>query len=709
MGEPFDVRDLVEVSRAALASTGLDVPAASAALSAILAAGPRGLFAVWDELDEQIGKANAPGLRERLIELRARFAEQAGATEFGRLEKVLAQSPDDAWTAWQTALADSIAHFRDAMSARLALFGVALPGRADEASEVVRAVQCIRQQRWPEAYDQIEKLSARAFMPTELRAKLLCMLGQIQFIHFQKLGSARSLLEAAEALAPADTSVLGAMGDYWMDERALEGEPDGGLQKATSYYLEAMKIGPHACEGYQGMGRICERRKDLEAAEVWYQRAVAEASGVTGGYDRLIQLYGSPELFEKHEADLVPLTELAVALGGDDGYEKYVALGREYLRNKHFDEARHWFDKAIALDGSNPSGYVALAEYHEKSGNPDEAESLYKRAIEVAPECCDGYWGLTWFYEQRGKWREALEWYEKAPKKIAGWTGVLRAKIGEMYAKLERRPEAEAILMRALQADNENYMAKDILHTIAQDCYSKLDDRAGAERIYAAIMNILGRPYAAEYHNQLGNLSYHFDEYDKAAAEYRLAIEAKPNALYHRNLATTYRIVQRYDEAVQELERAREIDGNSERLAKEMALIANAKANDCYARGEYMRAIELYGKAIEGNPADHVVHVNLARAWEQIKELDQRMHALDQALRAYRRADSISPGGAHASDIERLSRKKDFALSYGEKVLDWPNIVTPIAAEVASDLIAAVAGGQPGGLSRKTPPRVSPT
>src|SRR5215831_14746345 len=87
MSEPFDVRDLVEGTRAALASTGSNVGAASEALSAILAAGPRGLFDVWDAIDDQIGKAKAPGLRERLIELRARFAERAGAAEVGRLKK----------------------------------------------------------------------------------------------------------------------------------------------------------------------------------------------------------------------------------------------------------------------------------------------------------------------------------------------------------------------------------------------------------------------------------------------------------------------------------------------------------------------------------------------------------------------------------------------------------------------------------------------
>ena len=184
MNEPYNVRDLVEVSRAALASMGSNIDAASGALNAILAAESRGLFELWNVIDEQIGRADGVELREMLIEFRVRFVERAGAAEVGRLEKKLAQSSNDAWTAWQIALAESISHFRDALSARLAAFGLALPGRATEASEMVLAVQCLHQGRWSEAYDQIEKLSARPFLPTEVHARLLVLLGQIQLFQF---------------------------------------------------------------------------------------------------------------------------------------------------------------------------------------------------------------------------------------------------------------------------------------------------------------------------------------------------------------------------------------------------------------------------------------------------------------------------------------------------------------------------------------------
>ena len=195
---------------------------------------------------------------------------------------------------------------------------------------MVLAVQCLHQGRWSEAYDQIEKLSARPFLPTEVHARLLVLLGQIQLFQFRKFRSARRLLEAAQALAPRDVRVVAALGDYWMHDRA----PDRDLQKAISYYERALKIAPQACHGYVGMGDISEQKKDLKAAEGWYKKAVAAASGETLGYERLIQLYGSPKLFERHEADLVRLTELAIAVGAEREYARYVALGDVYAENK---------------------------------------------------------------------------------------------------------------------------------------------------------------------------------------------------------------------------------------------------------------------------------------------------------------------------------------------------------------------------------------
>ena len=180
MNEPFNVRDLVEVSRAALASMGSNIDAASGALNAILAAESRGLFELWNVIDEQIGRADGVELREMLIEFRVRFVERAGAAEGWSARK-------EASTIFERRL-DCVAD--RPRRVRSLIFGThsvrgwqrlasRFRGGRRRRPKMVLAVQCLHQGRWSEAYDQIEKLSARPFLPTEVHARLLVLLGQI--------------------------------------------------------------------------------------------------------------------------------------------------------------------------------------------------------------------------------------------------------------------------------------------------------------------------------------------------------------------------------------------------------------------------------------------------------------------------------------------------------------------------------------------------
>nr|AEQ20437.1 tetratricopeptide repeat domain lipoprotein [uncultured bacterium CSL12] len=695
MTEFFEIRDLVDASRAVWARAHADMDVATGALDPILSARSKGIFGLWDAIDEQIGKAAAPGLRERLMELRARFVESVVAAEVARIEKAFGRSPDEGWNAWQITLAESISYFRQGLSTRLCEYPFPFQGRESRAQEMAKAVRCIFQGRWPEAYDELTELAKKQFLPAATRAKLLVILGEIQLYRLQTASPARELFDAAAALAPDDARVVGALGDYWTQNNE---EPD--LQEAAACFQRAQAIAPGSGIGQVGMGDICEKNGKLEEAERCYREAIAAASGEGSGYTRLVQLYGRPELFAKHEADLWPITERAIAVGPEGEYTRYINLGDIYAQNKQFEKARSWHEKAIALDGTNPEGHVAVAACYEKSGSLDQAETGYKRAIELAPECYDGYWALTWLYEQQGRWQDALEWFDKFPLHRKEWAGIVRAKVGEMHAKLGNYREAEEILKHELRTNHKNQRAKDVLHTIAQDYYTKRGDKDAAMRVYADVLEILRDYYQGDYHNQLGKLNYYFDEYDRAAEEYRraIAVECK-NAVYHRNLATACRSLKHYSEAAHELERARAIDGSSEKFNEEMALLANAEANDCFERGDYKKAIDLYTKAIEHSPHNDVLHSNLAGAWEQVKETGGRIDALDKAIDAYERAQRIDPSGEYAKSIERLRRRRKLAASYGEKALDWLHVVTPIAIEVAHNLIPLVEGSNQDSLS----------
>ena len=272
------------------------------------------------------------------------------------------------------------------------------------------------------------------------------------------------------------------------------------------------------------------------------------------------------------------------------------------------------------LDGTRPSGYVARPSLR-KAESSWRSRGAYQKAIEVAPECYDGYRGLTSLYERQEKWEDALEWHQRAPLYQKQWAGIARAKVGEMYSKLENYVEAEKVLKAELRTDKENDIARAALETLADSYGKSRDTRSMATRIYDEILDILGDSYKGTYYNRLGNLSRSHGDNRQAAKEYRDAIAAQPHdPVLHRNLAVAYQGLKDYSQAVEELDLAVRIDGDTQKHNRQMALLRNEEANDYFARGEYRKAIQQYDVAIVHDSNDAVIHANRASAWELLQE-----------------------------------------------------------------------------------------
>lgn len=694
MTEPLDIVGLVEASRAGMQEAGIDQNVASNALDAIRSAGASSPdpFELWLDIDEQIGKAKEKSLRTELIELRSRFIEQFLVSETKHLSEAFQQSPAAGWEAWLIALANAICNFRFDFGKRLCSVAFPFPESGKKRAEsICKALSLMLQARWVEVLEQLGYLASQDILSDPTRSRLLISLGQIQQFDFTNLERAKEFYDAAQKLTRNDGHVLTAMGDYWI--------ANNDFKQGKSCYEEAMNVDRRIAGAYTAMGEYFESENQLQTAEDWYRRAIETDAGSSDGYEKLLKLYGRPEFFAGHERDLGELMERAIAVGADE-YQVHVDFASCYEQNKLLKDALRWFEKAIALDRTRPSGYVALGLYYEKQKRYEEAEDAYNQAIEVAPECYDGYWSLTWLYEQQEKWQEALKWYERLPRHSKEWTQLARSRIGEMHWRLQNNAEAEKILKADLEADRTNESAKDVLLQIADDYYKKRNDREAAKRIFDEVLAILGDSFKGDYHNRLGNLHYFYSDYLEASSEYSAAIAASPNtAVFHRNLALAYTELKDYRSAARKLEDAQTIDKDKKVFDGEMALLQNAEGNDCYARGNYGEAIESFKKAIEFDPSDDVLYSNLASAWERLKEPGTRMSALSQAIEAYQQAQKIRSTEKYQSLIEGLTRKREFVLRFGEEAIDWLNVVTPIAVEVASDLIPYTEGTGEGSLS----------
>ena len=188
MSERADICKLVD-SNLRAAGASLDKDAIDKALNSIRAAQADGqdVFDLWATIDEQVGKAQAPELQQYLITLRTRFEEELLIAEIERLERIFKHGPEAGWKAWLITLAQAITLFRLRFANDLCEHAFPFhETRKQSVPNLRKAVRCMSQSRWPEAYEQLDFLARQEFLPAGTRAKVLVTLGEIQLFHYQK-------------------------------------------------------------------------------------------------------------------------------------------------------------------------------------------------------------------------------------------------------------------------------------------------------------------------------------------------------------------------------------------------------------------------------------------------------------------------------------------------------------------------------------------
>jgi serine/threonine-protein kinase len=136
----------------------------------------------------------------------------------------------------------------------------------------------------------------------------------------------------------------------------------------------------------------------------------------------------------------------------------------------------------------------------------------------------------------------------------------------------------------------------------------------------------------ADAHASLGIIKSFYDyDWQGAEVEFRRAIELNPGyAFAHFGYGTHLRYMERFDEAIREVEQALELDPLSLLFNRELG-------HTLYYAGEYDRAIEALKKTIEMDPAFPLAHLVLAVVY-----LAKSMY--DEAMAEIEKEKSISTG-----------------------------------------------------------------
>jgi tetratricopeptide (TPR) repeat protein len=401
---------------------------------------------------------------------------------------------------------------------------------------------------------------------------------------------------------------------------------------ARRRFEKAIEINPRSASGYCALGELHLSNNDLSAAEASFQQAMQQDPGDSGGSMGLIRLYGHPDLLSNRGDRIPPLVRRTAAVDPDSEYRVYLTAGDAYQQNDRYDEAYHYYDLAITVNRDHPDAF--LMKGHCLVGRPDHVD--YAKA--------------------RVEYEKAIR---AAPEIYGGYYSI---------ATIE---ESQGHWLEALRWYKESLSR--------------------------------GPHWAGPVKAKIGELLWRCGQHSKAETVLMSALRDNPDDLtvlaVVNNLATEYSC---YSDMVQYLvqifDQVLDIKGDSysDTYHRQLSFVFNARGNALYEQGDYADAIEGYQKAIEHRPDDHVLHSNLAGAWEALHEPDHRLQELSEAIAARRRVCELLPEDADAAHtLAKLERQRDLVEMYGEHA-ETIALVTPIVVEVAEDLVARVDPGQDG-------------
>jgi tetratricopeptide (TPR) repeat protein len=98
---------------------------------------------------------------------------------------------------------------------------------------------------------------------------------------------------------------------------------------------------------------------------------------------------------------------------------RMIEEGRDWMQRQEQDRAQDRFERALAIDPSNPYGYYFLAQLHFETQGYDQAIAFAEKAAVLSARS-DPVWTARAFalqgavFEQAGRYRDAREAYRKA-------------------------------------------------------------------------------------------------------------------------------------------------------------------------------------------------------------------------------------------------------------------------------------------------------
>lgn len=227
--------------------------------------------------------------------------------------------------------------------------------------------------------------------------------------------------------------------------------------------------------------------------------------------------------------------------------EKYsflVNVGLICFRENDFGSAENYFKKALSVKPRDASVHFYLARTFHEEGKGKHAEEEYNKALEYGFKRSRVYFNMAYLYEYTLKdYEKALEYYEKYVSSNGEQKELCQKKItnlrlwvkGQMLEDAGDYEKAIAEYMKALEKEPKSI---ELLTRIGR-VYRKCNKFPEAEKVYVQALNMKKDDYYLL--NNLGSLYFSINRLKDARDCWQSAIKVEPvlpNA--HFNMAVLY-------------------------------------------------------------------------------------------------------------------------------------------------------------------------
>jgi tetratricopeptide (TPR) repeat protein len=286
------------------------------------------------------------------------------------------------------------------------------------------------------------------------------------------------------------------------------------------------------------------------------------------------------------------IAEARTALSIDPGNaEAYQFLGLGLYSNGQYEAAVHAYGESLARDRGNDNGnadtYYDMGIALHAAGNLPRAITAYEQAIRLRPAFWEAYANLGLILHEEGNLDQAVAEY-RAAKKIAPGEASIRNNLGntycdqgnfdsaidELHTLYREHPEwqqGHACLASAYMAKKNYRAAVDELRLALQQNptgstehrvlgQALLLDNQPEEALRELRLAVSLNPDSDLAHHLLGTVLFQQNQLQAAEREFREALRVNPSADNHYSLAACLMTMDRYQEALAELETASRLD-----------------------------------------------------------------------------------------------------------------------------------------------------